>query len=245
MGKLLKVPRRAFKRRMLAMRNGIADRSPRWARRTFGPIVDYTDMLLVDHGIFRQIYANRHQITPLAWRSSQPSPGQIGKLARLGVRTIVNLRGERDCGAYRLQMAACKRYGIAVEELVLKSRAAPTREQVHAAKALFERIEHPILMHCKSGADRAGLASALYMILHEGKPVAEAIWQLSPRFGHIKQADTGIIDYFFERYLVEAERTGIGFMQWVDTVYDPATLARDFKARGWANTLVNTILRRE
>jgi protein tyrosine/serine phosphatase len=245
MAKLLKMPRRAFRRRMLAVRNGLAERSPAWARRRLGPLIDHADMLLIDHGIFRSIYANRHQIAGDAWRSSQPSPRQIAQMAALGIRTIVNLRGERDCGAYRLQVAACRKHGIAMEELTLKSRAAPTRQQIHAAKALFARIQYPMLMHCKSGADRAGLGSALFMILREGKPVAEAMWQLSPRYGHIKQADTGIIDFFFERYLVEAERSGVPFLQWVDAIYDAEKLAREFRGRSWANTLVNSILRRE
>jgi hypothetical protein len=69
--------------------------------------------------------------------------------------------------------------------------------------------------------------------------------QLDLRYGHIKQADTGIIDFFFERYLEAEAKTGIEFLTWVHTVYDPDELTRDFKARGWANTLVNKVLRRE
>ena len=34
-------------------------------------------------------------------------------------------------------------------------------------------------MHCKSGADRAGLASALWLLHVERRPVAEAMKQLS------------------------------------------------------------------
>ena len=162
-----------------------------------------------------------------------------------GVRTIVNLRGERDCGAFRLQVAACRRYGIGLEELVVKSRAAPTREQVHEAKALFERIEHPILLHCKSGADRAGLASALYLILKENMPVEQAMGQLSVRYGHFKQADTGIIDAFFQRYIADNRVRPMPFLEWVDTVYDPGALLRAFKAGRWANLVVNSVLRRE
>ena len=132
-----------------------------------------------------------------------------------------------------------------MEELVVKSRAAPTREQIHEANALFARIEHPILLHCKSGADRAGLASALYLILKENVPVAQAVTQLSARYGHFKQADTGIIDAFFQRYLADDKARPMPFLEWVDTVYDPEALLRDFKAGRWANIVVNTILRRE
>ena len=202
-------------------------------------------MLLVDHGIFRLAYLNRHRIAPDAWRSAQPAPHDIGNMAKAGIRTIVNLRGERDCGAYRLQVAACRAQGIRLEELVVKSRAAPTREQVHEANALFARVEHPVLLHCKSGADRAGLASTLYLILKENVPVEKAVRQLSARFGHFKQADTGIIDAFFQRYIADTKISPMPFLEWVDTVYEPETLVRDFKAGRWANIIVNTVLRRE
>ena len=55
-----------------------------------------------------------------------------------------------------------------------------------------------MLMHCKSGADRAGLMSVLYRFLHEGVPLKEAKKELSLKYGHIRQAHTGILDYFFE-----------------------------------------------
>ena len=55
-----------------------------------------------------------------------------------------------------------------------------------------------MLMHCKSGADRAGLMSVLYRFLHEGVPLKEATQELSLKYGHFRQADTGILDYFFE-----------------------------------------------
>ena len=245
MGKILKEPRRALRRKALAWRDGIAARSPHWVRRSIGPLVDYADMLLIDHGLFRLVYLNHHRIGPHAWRSAQPSPRDIAGMARSGIKTIVNLRGERDCGAYRLQIAACKRHGIRLEELVVKSRAAPTREQVHEARALFARAVHPILLHCKSGADRAGLASTLYLILAEDVPVEAAVAQLSARYGHFKQADTGIIDAFFQAYVEANRERPMPFLTWVDTVYDPQVLTRDFKTGRWANIMVNTILRRE
>jgi protein tyrosine/serine phosphatase len=245
LGKILKEPRRALRRKVLAWRDTIATRSPAWVRTAFGPVIDYTDMLLFDHGIFRLAYLNHHQIATGAWRAAQPAPSDIRRMAKAGVQTIVNLRGERDCGAYRLQIAACERHGIKMEELIVKSRAAPTRAQVHEAQALFARIEHPIVLHCKSGADRAGLASTLYLILKKGVPVEQAVAQLSARYGHFKQADTGIIDAFFQRYLDDIKRQPMPFLQWVDTVYDPDALLRDFKAGRWANIIVNTVLRRE
>ena len=113
------------------------------------------------------------------------------------------------------------------------------------ARDLFERISYPMLMHCKSGADRAGLMSTLYLIAKEKVPVDIARRQLGLKFGHIRQADTGILDYFFERYLEDNARSPIEFFDWVERVYDPDEVKRSFAAKGWANILVNRVLRRE
>ena len=46
------------------------------------------------------------------------------------------------------------------------------------AKRLFDEIEYPAMMHCKSGADRAGVMSVLYMHFRQKKPISEALRQL-------------------------------------------------------------------
>lgn len=245
MTKFAKHQRRAWRRTMRSWRQAIYEASPPWLQRTAGPVVQYADMLFVDHGIFRMIYLNRHRLGGEAWRAAQPAPHHIAHMKRLGIRTVVNLRGPRVCGSYTLEQGACARAGIRLVDYQVRSRAAPSKDEIFGARDLFKSVQYPILMHCKSGADRAGLMSTLYMIAHEGRPVDEARRQLSLRFGHIRQSDTGILDYFFERYLADNAKTPIDFFDWVRDVYDPDELKRTFKASRWGNLLTNTILRRE
>ncbi|MEZ5842321.1 MAG: tyrosine-protein phosphatase [Hyphomicrobiaceae bacterium] len=242
---IVKRTRRAVNRVAAAGRQALIDVTPHWAREPLTPFAAYLDMLFVDHGIFRVLYLNRHRLSEKAWRAAQPAPHQIASLKAAGVRTVVNLRGAFTTGSYWLEKRACEHHGIALVNFNVRSRAAPSRTELHGARELFHRVEYPILMHCKSGADRAGLMSVLYLHVHEGLPVEIAKKALSLRYGHIRQADTGILDYFFERYLADNAREPIAFYDWVDTVYDPDELHRTFKAQGWANRLVNSILRRE
>jgi protein tyrosine/serine phosphatase len=228
-----------------SMRRSISDRSPPWLSRSLEPVLDYVDLIVIDHGIFRMAYGNRHRLSAHAWRSAQPSPGDIRHLARRGVKTIVNLRGDRDCGSYRLEIDACRKHGIRLVNFSVKSRQAPPRRTFHEAKALFDSIEYPMLLHCKSGADRAGLMSVLYMILRENIPVKEAKRQLSLRFGHIRQADTGVLDMVFDGYLAHNRREPIAFLDWVDRYYDDKAISRSFKASSWANLMVDQVVRRE
>lgn len=243
--KIAKTQRRQFRRGVRRFRDRVAEASPAWLRRAAGPVVDTLDMLLIDHGIFRKIYLNKHPIAPGAFRAAQPSPADLRRFAREGIRTIVNLRGVRDCGAYRLEVKTCAATGLKLVDFPVKSRATPEPEVILAAAKLFGEIEYPILMHCKSGADRAGLMSTLYMILKERRPVAEAIRQLDWRYGHFRQANTGILDHVFESYLEDNPNGEQPFETWITTGYDPEAVRQSFHAKGWANFIVNRVLFRE
>lgn len=205
----------------------------------------WTNMLLVDHGIFRLLYLNRHRVTPQLWRSAQPAPYQIAALARAGLKTVVNLRGGREHGAWQLQKEYCEKHGIALAELVVRSRGAPDRETILSVKEFFGSLAYPALIHCKSGADRAGFVAALYLIIHEGRPVSEALKQLSLKYGHFRFAKTGILDAFFELYRRQGEAKGMPFLEWVETVYDPEELERSFRPSFWSDLLVDRIIHRE
>ena len=168
-------------------------------------LLAWTNSLFVDHAFIRMVYLNRHRITERAWRAAQPTPGQIRAMARDGIRTVVSLRGGQTFGSLPLEKEAVAEAGMTYDRFVLRSRSLPEREDLHALKAFLEGLEYPVLFHCKSGADRAGFMSVLYLVLQENVPVREAMEQLSPRYGHIKQGKTGVLDAFFEAYLAETD----------------------------------------
>ena len=205
---------------------------------------DWWDLMAADHGFLRILWHNLHEIRPGVWRSNQPTPGRLHAAADMGVKTIVNLRGARSDGGWRLEREACDARGMALVDFSIRSRAVPDRETVLAARDLFRTVEYPILMHCKSGADRAGIMAALYILLEDGGTAAEAAGQLSPRYLHVSQARTGLLDAFIRDY-AEAERGGRPFMDWVERGLDPPAIEARFQSRGWADRLVDTVLGRE
>lgn len=237
--------KRAVRRSAMNARMAIAAAMPEPIRRTFAPVVGYADMLLFDHLFVRVLFPNRHKLSTQAWRAAQPLPFQMPTIRALGVRTVINLRGNPETTTARRERAACQRLGLTYVDFRLRSRDAPTRKELHGLRDIFRRVEHPVLIHCKSGADRAGLASALYLHVVEGVPIEMARRQLGLRYGHIRQADTGVLDAFFERYLAHAARDPVEFFTWVDRHYDPAELRRSFRSAGWANRIVSDVLRRE
>jgi protein tyrosine/serine phosphatase len=205
----------------------------------------WAHMILADHGVFRLLYQNRHEVAPGLWRAAQPAPHDLAWFKKQGGRTVVYLRGGREHGAWQLEKEACGRLGLDLVEFVVRSRGAPDRETVLSAKDFFANLTTPALLHCKSGADRAGFVAALYLLVHEGRPAAEAMRQLSFRFGHFRFAKTGILDAFFERYRLEGEAKGIAFLDWVAHHYDPEALERSFKPGFWSDMVVDRVMRRE
>jgi protein tyrosine/serine phosphatase len=101
-------------------------------------------------------------------------------------------------------------------------------------------------MHCKSGADRAGIMSVFYRHFHLGEPIREAMSELGLRTLHVKQGKTGVLDYVFEVYLLEGEPKGLSFTQWVESdAYDPVAMKADFRAKWWGTLLTDRLARRE
>ena len=204
------------------------------------------DMWFVDHGFIRDIYLNLHRISDKAWRSAQPGPNHWRRLKKLGIRTVVNLRGRRDtCGSYILEREGAAKAGLTLIDFPIRSRGALEKPTLKAAAELFPRLDYPVLFHCKSGADRAGMMATLYLHLHERVPLERAMDQLSLRFGHVKWAKTGVIDHFFARYRDHARRETMPLMEWVDKVYDRAEMDASFHENRFARFSVDVVLRRE
>lgn len=204
------------------------------------------DYLWNDHAYLRLGFSNAHWVSDELIRANQPWPFQLEAWARRGVKTVINLRGGRDGSFYALEKAACDRLGLEFAPFVVASRDVPTREQVLGAKRLFETVRYPALMHCKSGADRAGLMAVFYAHFRQGQTIREALSHLSPRYLHVRAGLTGVLDYFFERYLAQGEPEGLSFIDWVEHPgYDPAAIKADFRAGWWGTLLADRLLGRE
>ena len=204
------------------------------------------ELEIEDHGFLRESFQNLHRISPEMWRSNQPNPRQVAEHVRLrGIKTIINLRGPSTRGYYLLEREACEALGIELVDFQVYSRDTPTVEKVLEAKVLFEKITYPALMHCKSGADRAGLMSVLYSIFRLNEPVQIALKQLSKRYLHMREGKTGLLDAFFETYLAQEAATGIDFETWLTTQYDREQVKQDFLKSGKGKLRLDWILRRE
>jgi protein tyrosine/serine phosphatase len=113
----------------------------------------------------------------------------------------------------------------------LNARNAPKVTDINEVIDVLERLPKPLLFHCKSGADRAGLVSAIYLMEFEGKTVREAQKQLSVRFVHLDFTPTGILDYMLWVFEERCAISSIGFKDWINSEYDQQIMGSCFKLR--------------
>ena len=205
----------------------------------------YHELTWGDHGFLRARFNNMHDIGGGMYRANQPSPKRIAALAEMGIKTILNLRGESPKGYYLLEKEACEAHGITLIDYRMYSRDVHSPETLLGAKELFESIEYPCVMHCKSGADRTGIMGVLYRHYKMGDSIEQATSQLSFSYLHVKAGKTGMLDHFFETYLDYNAHTPTDFTEWVQTAYDPPAVKADFMSKWWGRVLTEGLLKRE
>ncbi len=137
---------------------------------------------------FLQLSGNFHTVIPgELYRSAQPSASQLEFYARnYGVKTVVNLRGaSENKGWYNREIATAKRLGLTHIDFPMSASKQLTPDEADRLVALLKDAPKPILVHCKSGADRTGLVSVIYSQQIAGLAEETAERQLSLFFGHI------------------------------------------------------------
>ncbi len=185
----------------------------------------------LDHGILRKHWHNFAQVAPGVFRSNHPDHTRFKDYAAQGIKTILNLRGAAKQSHYLFEAESCAAVGLHLVNIKMSARKAPPVAVLLKLLSAFETAEKPFLMHCKSGADRTGLAAVLYLLIVEGQPLDVARRQLSFRFLHIRRTSTGILDHFFDEYAARNASSPIAITEWISTEYNPEALTLSFAAK--------------
>ncbi|RPE70968.1 tyrosine phosphatase family protein [Pacificibacter maritimus] len=186
---------------------------------------------LFDHAFLRDLWQNLWEIAPGVWRSNQPSPKRLKKYKRMGIETVLSLRGDpnKRISFMLLEKQACEELGIELITTSLSARSLAQKETYLDLLDLLETLKKPFLFHCKSGADRAGLVSALYLLHIEGASIDEARKQLNWRYMHLKSTKTGVLDHMLDCYEADTKRLGdMPIRTWFESHYDRAAITSTF-----------------
>ena len=185
---------------------------------------------VVDHAFLRRIWHNTRQLSPEAWRGNQPDPKRIARLKAMGIRTLLNLRGPSAFGVYLFEREACQELGLDLVDHEISAYALDSRETYLRLFELFDTVKKPFYLHCKSGADRSGLAAALYLLDRQGASVERAMQELSLKYLHRKRSRAGILDHLLQTYAADTRAAPMPIRRWIASRYDPVAITADFEA---------------
>jgi protein tyrosine phosphatase (PTP) superfamily phosphohydrolase (DUF442 family) len=158
------------------------------------------------------------------YRCGQLSAETLEKvIAEQHIRTVVNLRGSSALSPWYLdECRATNHLNVAQEDICFSANRLPSIHELRRLVEVLDRAEYPILLHCRHGADRTGLASAIVLLLESDIDLPQARGQLAARFGHFSVGRLRFLDQFFDLYSLWLESQGFEhcpphFRQWIAT----------------------------
>ena len=195
---------------------------------------------LMDHAFLRVLWNNFHQVSDEVYRANQPSPSHLRSYKDRGIKAVLNLRGFTQQSYALFEEDSCKNLGLDLISIPFSGSSAPQPEKLLEIIDIMEKIPKPFVLHCKSGADRAGLVSAMYLIIQKKLSVTEAKKQLSFKYLHLDFTKTGILDYILDVFSKRLKIENIDFLDWIKQEYNAEILNSSFKSRiDWKTTAID------
>lgn len=153
------------------------------------------------------------------YRSAQMLPNDLeNTFARYQIKTVLNLRGESRSGSwFKAEREVCATRNVDFESIDLDNDELPHPDEIRKLVLRLEQGPFPMLIHCRRGADRTGLASVLYAVIVGSQSLDDAIRsQLSWHQGHINFSPDAN-----DRFLSHYRRTGTGqtLRHWIFATY--------------------------
>ncbi len=149
-------------------------------------------------------YGNFHRVDKDFYRSAQLfSFNMPHYIQKNGIKSVLNLRGPSKDDWYKDELEILGQYNVVHYNYRIGDRKRLTKKQMDDLVDIIDKAPKPILVHCKAGADRASLATALY--LHAIKRDKDPEKAFSLMYGHFPWlgSKTKAMDESFEYYKQE------------------------------------------
>ena len=137
------------------------------------------------------------QVNEHLYRGAQPAEQGFRVLAKMGIRTIVDLRDKAAQSHWEKQVV--ESFGMRFV-VVPKNMHAPTDgEMAHILSLLNASEGWPVFVHCEGGRDRTGTVIACYRIAHDG-------WDNQKAYDEARQHGLSTLDIGLRRYILNYKK---------------------------------------
>lgn len=153
----------------------------------------YTCYLVMDHN-FHVVVAGQ------VYRSSRMSPAVLARVIQShDIKSVLSLIGFSQAESNAVRAVDAHYFDVSISD-----RHEVSGEKLNKIIAVLRDAPKPLLIHCKAGADRTGLAAALYCYVVKGEPAAAADEELTLRYGHLPSwlgLGTSAMDHSYWAYV--------------------------------------------
>jgi tyrosine-protein phosphatase SIW14 len=117
---------------------------------------------------------NFYKVDEHVFRGAQPTDEGFQYLAKIGVKTVIDLRGAGE--GRRNEEAVVTGAGMKYVNIPMTGLTPPTDTEITKILGMLEdSASGPVFVHCQRGADRTGAVIASYRIEHDGWDNARAL----------------------------------------------------------------------
>ncbi len=153
---------------------------------------------------------NAGKVSEMMLRGAQPSAQGLAELKKLGVTTIVDLRGNR--GPVAWERAQAESLGMRFVNIPVRGWSPPNDAQVaQFLKLVQEDPTKKIFVHCHYGEDRTGVMVATYRIAQQNWTPEQAAAEMNS-FGfhhHLYQSMKSYVREFPAKFAADAAFTSL------------------------------------
>jgi len=109
---------------------------------------------------------NFYQVDEHVYRGAQPTTGGFEYLAKIGIKTVLDLREDGERASAETQLVTS--LGMQYVNVPMTGLTPPTQAEITRILALLEDgTAGVVFVHCMRGADRTGAVIAAYRIDHD------------------------------------------------------------------------------
>jgi protein tyrosine phosphatase (PTP) superfamily phosphohydrolase (DUF442 family) len=179
---------------------------------------------LISYILFNLLTGNFHTvIDQKVYRSAQISSSDLEYyVKKYNIKSIVNLRNDvKNRYSLRNEKLIAQKYHINYYNIQLASQQLPKLTDLKQLVNVLETAPTPILIHCKAGADRTGLASAISILLDDNRDIDDMEDQISWQYNVYSDTTIGyqtIKNYLDWLEVTKKENSRESFLIWLNSV---------------------------